>query len=390
MSNPANWMQKYPMIDDLIPVAHRRLPQFSQDYLEHGAGRETLLRRNREAYDNVHITPRYMRDMSVIDTSKTLFGKTYQLPFGIAPIGMGGMIWPNAESALAKTAASREIPMVLSTVACASIEATAERCNGHLWYQLYSPADETIRWNLLERASNAGVEVLVVTVDAPGPARRERPSRSGFSMAPKVTARMIMQALLHPRWTAGILKSGMPRFSNFRRSQPANVTLQASANDVRQQLGRQVLPTELEAIRQRWPGKLVVKGILDPQDALTAVAAGADGIVVSNHGGRHTDTSPTSLEVLPAIRQAVGADISLILDSGVRSGLDIYRALATGADFVLLGRPFYYGLAALGPLGAGHVVNILADELQQSMRQLGADTLSSIQLSSPASSSPDT
>ena len=316
-----------------------------------------------------------MRNVANINTGVQLFGKNYSQPFGIAPVGMGGMIWPNAEAALAQTAAAHEIPMILSTVACASIETAAELCRGQLWYQLYSPADESIRWDLLQRAEAAGIDVLVVTVDAPGPARRERPLRSGFSMAPKITPKMITQALLHPQWTAGIARLGLPQFQNFLRYLPEHSTLEDRANFVRTQLGRQVLPQELEAIRIRWSGTLIVKGILHAEDALTAIAAGADGIVVSNHGGRHTDASPTSIDALPLIREAVGPEFPIILDSGVRSGLDVFRALETGADFVLLGRAFYYGLAALGPRGAAHVVSTLADELHQSMRQLGRDTL---------------
>lgn len=364
-------MQTYPMIDDLIPLARRRLPQYAIDYLEHGSGRERLLARNREAFDDIQITPRYMRNMAALDPSKTMFGQRYDLPVGIAPVGMGSLIWPQAELHNAEAARDNNIPMTLSTVACASIETVAEAAEGRLWFQLYSPKDEAIRWDLLSRARAAGIDVLVVTVDVPVPPRRERTLKSGLSVVPKITPGNIWRAMLHPTWSMATLRHGIPQFRNFTPYMPKNASLQQSAAFVRSLLGRPLLPDELKAIRDRWPGKLIVKGVLHTDDALSAVALGADGVLVSNHGGRQSDASPPSMSALPGIIEAVDRKAVVLLDSGIRSGLDVLRALTLGADFVLLGRPFFYGLAALGGRGPGHVVDILREELMHAMRQHG-------------------
>ncbi|MGI9421232.1 MAG: alpha-hydroxy acid oxidase [Geminicoccaceae bacterium] len=365
-------MQKYPMIDDLVPVAHRRVPRYAIDYLEHGAGRERLVQKNRAAFDDVRIIPRYLRTLEGLDPSTEIFGQRYDLPFGIAPIGMGSLIWPGAEMINAKAAAKNNIPMTLSTVACASMETMAEATDGRLWYQLYSPKDEEIRWDLLKRAKAAGIEVLIITVDVPVPPRRERTIRSGLSVAPKITIGNIARAALHPFWSLEILRHGIPRFRNFAPYIPDGSSFQEAANFVRGQFGRAVGLDEVRTIRDRWQGKLIVKGILHPEDALGCIDdIGADGILVSNHGGRGSDASPTSIDALPAIVRAVDKKATVILDSGVRSGLDVLRACSQGADFVLLGRPFFYGIAALGQQGAEHVIRILREELIHAMRQHG-------------------
>ncbi|MGI9508941.1 MAG: alpha-hydroxy acid oxidase [Geminicoccaceae bacterium] len=371
MADKSALIQTYPMIDDLIPPAHRRLPLYAADYLEHGSGRERLVARNRAAFDDVGIMPSYLRMDGTVDTSKDLFGQRYDLPIGIAPVGMGSLIWPGAELINARAAARHKIPMTLSTVACASIETVAELADGHLWYQLYSPRDETLRWDLMRRAQEAGIEVLMVTVDAPVPPRRERTLKSGLSVVPRVTPGNVMRAMLRPFWSIEILKEGIPQFRNFAPYLPEGASLQEAATFVRSQFGRSIAKDELKAIRDRWPGKLIVKGILDPADAIAAVEIGADGLLVSNHGGRGSDAAPTSIEALPKVVEAVQGKATILLDSGVRSGLDVLRAKTLGADFVLLGRPFFYGLAALGKKGADHVVAILREELVHAMRQHG-------------------
>lgn len=364
-------MKTYPMIDDLIPAARRRIPLYAFDYLEHGAGRERSVARNRTAFDEVRITPRYLRTLEGLDPSADLFGKHYSLPIAIAPIGMGGLIWPGAELINANAAAKNDIPMVLSTVACASMEDVAEAANGRLWYQFYSPKDETIRWDLLKRAQAAGIEVLILTVDVPVPPRRERTIRSGLSVAPKITLGNIMRAAAHPMWSIEILRNGIPQFRNMAPYIAEGASFQEAATFVRGQFGRAIGLDEVRAIRDRWPGKLIMKGILHPEDATAAVDVGADGILVSNHGGRGSDASPPSIEALPGITNAVGGRAVILLDSGIRSGLDVLRACSLGADFVLLGRPFFYGIAALGTYGADHVVQILREELIHAMRQHG-------------------
>ena len=359
------------MIDDLIPLAHRRVPLYAIDYLEHGAGRERLIERNRAAFDDVRITPRYLQTLDQLDTSKELFGRRYDQPFGIAPIGMGSLIWPGAEMINAKAAAKNNIPMVLSTVACASMEAIAEIADGRLWYQLYSPKDEMIRWDLLKRAKAAGIDVVILTVDVPVPPRRERTIKSGLSVAPKITIGNVVRACLHPMWSLEILRHGIPQFHNMAAYVPDGASFQEAANFVRGQFGRGIGLDEIKAIRDRWQGKLIIKGILHPEDAIAVVNIGADGILVSNHGGRGSDASPPSIDALPEIANAVDKRATILLDSGIRSGLDVLRACSLGADFVLLGRPFFYGIAALGKHGTDHVTRILREELIHAMRQHG-------------------
>ncbi len=371
MASPDALMQKYPMIDDLIPIAHRRVPLYVIDYLEHGAGRERLVQRNRAAFDDVRITPRYLRSLDDLDPSGELFGRRYDLPVAIAPVGMGSLIWPGAEAINAKAAAENNIPMTLSTVACASMESMAEATGGRLWYQLYSPKDEAIRWDLLKRAEAAGIEVMILTVDVPVPPRRERTIRSGLSVVPKITLGNIARAAMRPTWSFETLRHGIPQFRNFAPYIPKGSSFQEAANFVRGQFGRAIGLDEVKAIRDRWPGKLIVKGILHPDDAVAVVDIGADGVLVSNHGGRGSDASPPSIEALPKIVDAVGGRAAILLDSGIRSGLDVLRACSLGADFVLLGRPFFYGIAALGSPGADHVAKIVREELIHAMRQHG-------------------
>ena len=364
-------LNRYPTVDDLVPVARRRLPRFSLDYLEHGAAAETLVEANRAFFNQISITPRYLRDVSDIDTTTRLFDRDYAQPFGIAPIGLGGMIWPGADGLLADAARRADIAYVLSTVGTASIETAAANSAGQLWFQLYSPRDEGMRRDLLARAQAADIDVLCLTVDAPSRARRERPLRSGFSMTGNVTLRTLSQAMICPRWALELSRAGFPSFDNFQPYFDSSHSREQQVKFVGDQLARQVTPQEFAEIRQLWPGKLLVKGILHAKDAEQVLALGADGIVVSNHGGRQTDGAPTSIDALRRIRQHVGPDQLLILDSGVRCGLDVFRAMAVGADFVLIGRAFYYGMAALGEAGASHVIDILNDELTQTMRQMG-------------------
>ncbi len=371
MAAPDVLMKTFPMIDDLIPVARRRVPLYAFDYLEHGAGRERLVQKNRTAFDAVRITPRYLRTLDGLDLSAELFGQRYDLPFAIAPVGMGSLIWPGAEAINAEAAAGNNIPMVLSTVACASMEDMAEATGGRLWYQLYSPKDEAIRWDLLKRAEAVGIDVLILTVDVPVPPRRERTIRSGLSVVPKITPGNVMRAAFHPTWSIETLRKGIPQFRNMAPYIADGSSFQEAATFVRSQFGRAIGLSEVKAIRDRWPGRLIVKGVLHPEDASAVVDVGVDGVLVSNHGGRGSDASPPSIEALPEIVNAIGGRAAVLLDSGVRSGLDVLRACSLGADFVLLGRPFFYGIAALGKHGADHVVSILREELVHAMRQHG-------------------
>lgn len=363
-------MQRYPSVEDLAQRARRRLPGFALGYLEGGAGRETALDRNTAAFDNTQLIPRYLRDIHTVNTSKTLFGQTWAQPFGISPVGLCGLIWPGTERYLASAATRAGIPYGLSVVATADIESIGKLTNGNGWFQLYTPVDETIKRDLLNRAEQAGFQVLVLTLDVPTPARRERSIRSGLSIPPRITARNLVQSLACPAWSAATLRAGLPRFRTLERY--SFCTGMAETTEfLRTQLTQPMTLEEIALLRDWWPGTLLVKGIMHADDAEQVVGIGVDGIIVSNHGGRQIDSSPSSLGALRVIRQSLGNNVVLILDSGVRSGLDIARALATGADFVMGGRAFLYGVAALGEPGADHVIDILVDELRNAMKQIG-------------------
>ena len=363
-------MQRYPSVDDLAARARRRLPRFASDYLDGGAGRETALSRNTDAFDSVQLTPRYLRDIDTISTTKTLFNEQWNLPFGISPVGLCGLMWPGTERYLAAAAREANIPYGLSTVATEDIETIGAMANGKGWFQLYTPVDSEIKQDILKRAGDAGFSTLILTLDVPTPARRERSLRSGLNIPPKITMRNVAQAALCPSWSLATLRAGLPR---FRTLEPyfAGVGMDDTMTFLRTQLTQPMTIEEILRLRDWWSGTLLVKGILHLDDARAVAAAGVDGIIVSNHGGRQIDSSPASLSVLPALRRELDGSVALLLDSGVRSGLDVARALASGADFVMAGRPFLYGVAALGEPGAEHVISILRDELINTLKQIG-------------------
>ena len=313
-------MQKYPMVNDLVPVARRRIPKFAFDYLDGGAGRETLLIRNEKVFDEVQLTPRYLRNVSSVKLGKSVLGQEFDLPFGIAPVGLGGLIWPGAEKHMAQAARNAGIPFALSTVATFSMEEIARYVGPRGWFQLYTPHDEDMKLDLIRRAREVGFEVLVVTVDVPGPARRERTLRSGLTLPPRITLYNILNTAICPAYVLSLLTEGMPQFKNLLPYLKNQSGMEHVSAFIGKQLGRQLSNDDFSEIRDLWPGKLIVKGLLHPEDVENVVSLGADGVLISNHGGRQSDSSPTSLQMLPAIRRQIGDRAAILMDSGVRSG----------------------------------------------------------------------
>ena len=368
-------MLRYPRIQDLIPRARRRMPGFAWGYLEHGQSRETRLAENIAVFDRVTLGQSVLHDMGAPDTSTEILGQRFARPFGIAPVGLTSMMWPDGEHHFARVARETNLPMVLSTVANVPLEKIAPEAGGKMWFQLYATEDRAARLDLVHRAEAAGVDTLVITIDVPVTSRREVASISGLPPRGRLTARMVAQATLCPDWALRTLKRGRPDFVNFRPYLPETASFEDMGDFAARNLGRRATPDEIAEIRALWPGKLVIKGILSEADARTALDLGADALWVSNHGARQNDAVLPSLTALQMLRPRF-PDTCLILDSGIRSGLDVLRALRLGADFVFLGRPWFYGLAALGPSGAGHVADILNAELEHAMRQLGVADLS--------------
>ncbi|PWR00377.1 alpha-hydroxy acid oxidase [Leucothrix pacifica] len=365
---------KYPAISDLEYKAKRRIPHFAWEYLDSGTGVEDCVPRNRAAFSDVILTPKFMQGVFEPETKTSLFGVDYDLPFGVAPVGLTGLMWPAAEKILAKSAAQYRIPYTLSTVATEAPESIAPLVDGMGWFQLYPPRREALRKDILKRAKDNGFTTLVVTADVPTGSTRERQTRAGVTVPPKTGLRTVFHSAMRPRWTMETLRYGQPAFRGLEKYLDAKDMQNMTAFMVKE-LGGSLDWDYLKLVRDEWDGPIVLKGILDVEQAKMAVAAGLDGVVVSNHGGRQCDGVPASLHVLPEIKAAVGDDIKVLFDSGVRTGLDIIRAIALGADFVLLGRPFMYGVAALGHAGGNHVIEILSNDLRNNMSQLGCRRL---------------
>ena len=374
-------MLKYPRLTDLEAKAKRRIPPFMFAYLDSGTGRDFAKTANEATYREMSLTPQFLRGRVAADTTTTLLGKTYSAPFGVAPIGLSSTIWPGAEQILARAANAHNFPYALSTVAGDSIERVAKVGGDITWFQLYPPFDRDICFDLMRRAQDCGVDTLVVTADVPSPSRRERMRLSGGPAGSRgksmYTPRVIMQSMSRPEWALRLLANGGPRFRNME-PYADKFGKMGITEFIGSQLNGGLDWDYLDVIRDRWPGKLLLKGILHGQDAERAARAGVDGLVISNHGGRQLDAAPHPLHQLPQIRAVVGNKMPLIVDSGIRSGLDVAKAIASGADFVMIGRPFLYAVAALGNRGGEHAATILMEELQDVMRQLGAADISAL------------
>ena len=342
--------------------------------MEGGTGRDLAHSGNRAAFDRITMCPRYSRRKIVPDLETAILRQRFSVPFGVAPIGTAGLVWPGAERILARSAARNGMLFCQSMVGCETPETAGALAEGCSWFQIYPPYDRTMLEDLLRRAGAAGFAGLVVTVDVPTYGRRERPRRAGLRSDGSLSPRMALQALLKPRWLAATLRNGPPKYGTldaYFEGAPSSEVVDV----VLTKLHDCVDEDYLRFIRERWPGPLILKGIQHPDDARFAVAQGVDGIVVSNHGGRQLDNAIASIDALPAIAEAVGGKTAIMLDSGVCSGADIVAAISRGADFVLLGRAFAYGVAALGAEGGDHVYRILRDEMTNVMMQLGANTL---------------
>ncbi len=364
---------RFPALSDLRDRAQKRIPKFVWEYLDSGTGVEATRTRNRKALDRIGLMPSVLHGEFEPDLKTTLLDQDMTLPFGIAPVGMSGLMWPNAEAMLAQAAARLGIPYTLSTVATASPEDVADDLGPNAWFQMYPPRDEGIRRDMLERARKSGFKTLVLTVDVPVASRRERQTRSGLTNPPRLTPRLLAQVAMRPAWAIGMAQRGMPHM----RMLDAYATAASANLPVTAHVGYLLRTSPdwdyVAWLRDAWDGPLVVKGILRGTDAGKLEKMGVDAIWVSNHAGRQFDAAPATIEVLPAIRSATR--LPIIFDSGVEGGLDILRAVASGADFVMLGRAWHYALAALGKTGPDHLAHILKADLESCMGQLGARTL---------------
>jgi isopentenyl diphosphate isomerase/L-lactate dehydrogenase-like FMN-dependent dehydrogenase len=368
-------------IFDLREMAKRRLPKWLFEFVDRGTEEEVGLHNNREAFERIKLMPRMLVDVSGRKLDTTVFGKEHKMPIGIAPTGAAGMMWYRGELELARAAKAAGIPFSLATGSITSMEQVAGDVGGTLWMQLYMWADRRLSHQVVRRAAAAGFEALLVTVDGVVAGNREYNRRNGFSVPFKYNSKNTSDVLMHPRWMLGVLgryiaNGGMPQRANFPDELKGKITTEYGGT--KETRSDSLNWDDLKALRDIWPGKLLVKGLLHPDDAERSLEYGADGVVVSNHGGRNCDSAPSPIEVLPHIVKAVGDRTTIIFDSGVRRGSDVVKALALGAKMVLIGRSTLYGTAAGGEAGAKRALDIYRGEISRAMAQIACNKVSEI------------
>lgn len=366
---------KYPGLPDIRRYAKRRIPHFVWEFLDSGTGTEQARNRNRTALDARLLLPSILHGEFDPDLSVDFMGQTLPLPFGVAPVGMSGLIWPDAERILAKTAAEVGIPYSLSTVASQTPEDIKPVLGQHGWFQMYPPRDPEIRIDMLNRAKASGFNTLILTVDVPVASRRERQVRSGLTTPPKLTPRILAQVAMRPAWALGMARNGMPRMRMID-SYAGDLKGLPSTGHAGYMLRTSPDRDYMRWLRDAWDGPMVVKGVLRPEDATELEAEGMDAIWISNHAGRQFDGAPATIDVVEEMRKAT--KLPLIVDGGIEGGLDILRAISLGADFVMMGRAWHYALAALGEAGPAHLIDVLKADLVSNMGQLGIKTLTDV------------
>lgn len=361
---------RYPSIDDLRNKARKKIPKFAFEYLDGGCNEDVNLHRNTSELREVQLKPNYLRNHGGSSTKTKLFGIEYDAPFGIAPVGLQGLMWPNSPEILAKAAFDHNIPFILSTVTTTSIERAAEITEGKAWFQLYHPTKDELRDDILKRAEAAECPVLVILCDVPSFGFRPRDIRNGLAMPPKMNISNILQAFGRPHWSLQTLKHGVPGFANLLPYMPKDLDLKQLGKFMDQTFSGRLNEEKIKPIRDMWKGKIVLKGVASHYDAEQAIRLGLDGIIVSNHGGRQLDAGESTIKPLTSIAEKYGNQIEVMMDSGIRSGVDVARSLASGAKFTFMGRSFMYGVAALGTNGGNHTISLLKTELQQVMEQI--------------------
>ncbi|MEM7014922.1 MAG: alpha-hydroxy acid oxidase, partial [Verrucomicrobiota bacterium] len=350
--------------------------RFALEYLEGGCFSNVNIRRNTDEIRDIQLRPYYLREFEGSDLKTELFGKTYDAPFGVSPIGLQGMMWPRATEILSKAAHEHNLPFILSTVATADIETVGELTEGNAWFQLYHPKEDDLRDKLLDRAAAAGFPVLVILADTPTFAWRPKEIRNGLSIPPKMTMRNVFQMTTRPTWSFGQLMAGIPEFKTMKPYIPKGLDMKHLGLFMNRTFSGRLSPSKIEAIREKWKGKLVVKGIVNEEDAEKALSLGVDGIIVSNHGGRQLDAGQSTIKPLAELAAKFGDRTTMMIDSGMRSGQDVACALASGAKFCFMGRTFMYGVGALGKDGGRHTMTMLKRQLQQVMEQVACEKVS--------------
>jgi L-lactate dehydrogenase (cytochrome) len=368
-----NYNRAYPSIEDLREKAKKRIPRFAFEYLDGGCNEDVNLHKNTSELRAVELIPHYLKAEVNVDLKTELFGHIYDAPFGIAPVGLQGLMWPNAAEILAAASTQHNIPFILSTVTTSSIERISEITQGKAWFQLYHPAENKLRDDILKRLHAANYPVLVLLCDVPTFGYRPRDIRNGLAMPPQMTLKNILQIMSKPAWALSTLLHGQPSFSSLKPYMPKGQSMKQLGQFMNRTFSGRLNEEKIAQIRDQWKGKLVLKGVASEEDTEMAIRLGIDGLIVSNHGGRQLDAGESAIHSMIPVVKKYKDKIKVMMDSGIRSGPDVARALASGAEFTFMGRSFMYGVAALGDQGGDHTIAILKTQLQQLMEQVGCE-----------------
>ncbi len=364
--------QKIFSIKDARELSRKRLPKLVFDFIDGASGDEKLAEINSIALDQIRLEPKVLRNVEKRSLKKKVLGYEFNFPFGFAPMGMTNLSWPGADSMLAAESARNNIPTCVSMASTTTLEKMYELSEGHSWMQLYIFQDENFVMELLERAKNTGYEVAILTVDVPVLSRRTRDDKNGFSYPFKIGPKQFFDFATHPTWSLSTLMSGIPKPMNYVTSKSGDGIFK------RKESRGSTDWNTLKRVRDKWKGKLIVKGVMSPDDAIKIKDAGADAIQVSNHGGRQLDSATAAINMLPLIRKSVGSNFPLIFDSGIRSGSDIVRALAFGADYTMIGRPVMYAMGADGKKGLRRIVEIIKEEVSTTLGLVGLNDINDV------------
>lgn len=370
---------KYPSVEDLRKRAKLKIPKFAFEYLDGGCNNDVNLKKNTDRIRDIELKPKYLVDYRKPSLKTTLFGHTYDAPFGISPVGLQGLMWPKSPEILAKAAFDHNIPFILSTVTTTSIEKIADLTEGKAWFQLYHPTEDKVTIDILRRANEAQCPVLIILADVPSFGYRPRDIRNGLSMPPKMTLYNIINAIKRPNWLLQTIINGQPSFETLKPYMPKNLNLNQLAKFMDRTFSGRLNDDKIKRIRDMWKGKLVLKGAESLHDVEKACKLGLDGIIISNHGGRQVDVGQATIDSLKTILPVYKNKITLMMDSGIRGGADVARVMATGADFSFMGRTFMYGVSALGKNGGNHTISMLKKQLTQIMEQLSCGEISQLQ-----------
>ena len=359
-------------IDDAIRLSKKRLPKLVFDFIDGASGDDKLAEINSKALDQIRLEPKVFRNVENRKLSKKIFDFHFDYPFGFAPMGMTNLSWPEADKMIAKESAYNNIPTCVSMASSTTLEDMFTFSEGHSWMQIYIFQSEEFIMELLKRAESIGYKVLILTVDVPILSRRARDDRNGFGYPFKIGPKQFLDFALHPQWSLTTLFKGAPQPMNY-------VTSKSGDQIFRRKESRGATDwNTLKRVRDAWKGKLIIKGVMNSEDALKIKEAGADAIQVSNHGGRQLDSATASINALPLIRKALGDDFPILFDSGIRSGSDILRALALGADFVMFGRPLMYAIGADGAKGLRRIINLIKEELSTNLGLVGLTDINEV------------